>query len=309
MRAREWGAFWLLGTIWGSSYLWIKIALAETGPLTLAAVRLLFGLAGLAAVAWATRQALPRDPRLAARFAVLGLLNTALPFALISWGETRIASGPAAVLTGTTPLFALVIAHFWLRDEPMTPARAAGLVLGLAGVVLLVHRGAGPAAGGSDGVAGEAAVLTAACSYAVAATYARRYLRGQPPLLQAASAVFAADAMLWLAVPAAEWPLRVPRLPLTWLALGWLGLAGTCLGYLLYYYLFNAWGAARATTVTYVFPVIGVLLGVAFLGESVSAQSAAGTVLVVTGIVVANRPARPRIAPTGAVSAAAAGDG
>jgi drug/metabolite transporter (DMT)-like permease len=237
-----------------------------------------------------TRQSFPPDRGLLARFLVLGALNTALPFALIPWGETRIASGLAAVLNATTPLFALIIAHFWLRDERITLWRAGGLGIGFAGVVVLMSPDLGPAAL-QGSLWGQAAVLGASVSYAVAATYARRYLRGQPPMVQATTAVFMADALLWLAVPVAERPLRLPHLPITWLALVWLGLLGSCVAYLLYYYLINAWGAARATAVAYVFPVIGLILGVVFLGEPMHARLAAGTLLVVAGIAIVNRRA------------------
>jgi len=286
MRPREWVAFWLLGTIWGSSFLWIRIAVAETGPVLLAALRLLFGAVGLIGIAWITRQSVPRDRVLLARYLVLALLNTALPFVLIPWGETRIASGLAAVLNGTTPLFTLIIAHFWLRDERITRARVAGLVVGFTGVVVLMSRDLGA---GADNLWGQAAVLAASCSYAVAATFARRYLRGQPPVLQAAVAVTFADAVLWLTIPVLEPAVPFPHLPITWLALAWLGVLGSCVAYLLYYYLIHAWGATRATVVTYMFPVIGLVLGLAFLGEPLNARLVAGTLLVVSGIVVVNR--------------------
>jgi drug/metabolite transporter (DMT)-like permease len=303
MRVREWAAFWLLGTIWGSSFLWIKIAVADTGPVTLSAFRLLFGLAGLLVVVRAMRQPFPRDRRLWGRLILLGALNTAVPFALIPWGETRIASGLAAILNGTTPLFALVIAHFWLHDEKITRPRAAGLALGFAGVVVLMSRDLGRGMLQS-GLVGQAAVLVASISYAVAATFARRYLRGQPPVLQAATAVFAADVMLWLAVPVVDRPVRFPHLPITWLALVWLGLLGSCVAYLLYYYLIGAWGATRATAVAYVFPVIGLVLGVLFLGEPLNARLIAGTLLVIAGIAIANRA--PANGPRTATADAAA---
>ena len=291
VKLREWAAFWLLGAIWGSSFLWIKIAVAETGPVLLAALRLLFGAASLLVIARMTHQTVPRDRGLLARYVVLSVFNTALPFALIPWGETRIASGLAAVLNGTTPLFTLLIAHFWLRDERITPARVAGLVLGFAGVVVLMSH---DFRAGAGSLWGQAAVLAAAISYAVAATFARKHLRGQPPVLQATMGVLIADAVLWLAVPAAEPSAHLPRLPITWLALAWLGVLGACLAYMLYYYLIQTWGATRATVVTYVYPVIGLLLGVTFLGEMLNARIVGGTLLVVSGIVVASRASAPR---------------
>ena len=306
MRVREWVAFWLLGTIWGSSFLWIKIAVAEIGPVLLAALRLLFGAAGLVGIAWMMRQSVPRDRGLLVRYLVLAVLNTALPFALIPWGETRIASGLAAVLNGTTPLFTIVIAHFWLRDEHITRARIAGLLVGFTGVVVLMSH---DLSAGADSLWGQAAVLAASCSYAVAATFARRYLRGKPPLVQATVAVCIADAVLWLAVPVAEPSARLPHLPITWLALAWLGVLGSSVAYLLYYYLIQAWGATRATVVTYVYPVIGLLLGVAFLGEALNVRVVAGTLLVVSGIAVANRAPALRPSPPARVSAPIAATG
>ena len=154
MKLREWGMFLLLGLIWGSSFLWIKVALGNNGepflgiampasepafsPLLLVTMRLAFGLAGLAVLMVARGLTVPREPRVLAICAIVGLINTALPFALITWGETRIPSSLASILNGTVPLFAVVFAHFALHDERMTPARVAGLVIGFVGVVVLV---------------------------------------------------------------------------------------------------------------------------------------------------------------------------
>lgn len=288
MRLKEWGAFLLLGTLWGSSFLWIKIGVQEIGPLTLVAFRLLFGLIGLLVAVWVTRQKFPRMLTHLSAFLFMGVFNTAVPFVLISWGETRIDSGLAAILNGTTPLFTLVIAHFWLADERMTLTRMAGLIVGFIGVVILVSRDIGPQ-GIHGNLWGQLAVLAAAASYAVAATFSRRHLRGHPPLVQALMVVLIGDALAWLAVPFAEGPFRPPLLPLTWIALVWLGLLGSCAAYLLYFYLINTWGATRATVVAYVFPVIGLLLGIVFLNESADWRLLIGTVLVVAGIAIVNR--------------------
>lgn len=288
MRWKEWGAFLLLGTLWGSSFLWIKIGVQEIGPLTLVAFRLFFGLIGLLVAVWVTRQKFPRTLTHLAAYLFMGVFGTAAPFVLISWGETRIDSGVAAILNGTTPLSALVIAHFWLADERMTLTRMAGLVIGFIGVVILVSRDIGPQ-GIHGNLWGQLAVLAAATSYAVAATFSRRHLRGHPPLVQALMVVLIGDALAWLAVPFAERPFRLPQLPLTWIALVWLGLLGSCVAYLLYFYLINTWGATRATVVTYVFPVVGLLLGSVFLNEVADWRLLLGTGLVVAGITIVNR--------------------
>lgn len=292
MKLKEWGAFWLLGLVWGSSFLWIKIAVTYMGPLAVAAVRQFFGLAGLLVVAAIQKQRFPRDYHTLLAYLVLGVLQSAVPFALIAWGETKIDSGLAAILNGTMPLFTILIAHLWLHDEKITPARLAGLVAGFTGVVVLGSRDV--TAEGLGGTAwGQAALLAATLSYAVAATFSRRHLRREPPLVQATMVVLVGDLVLWSAVGVAERPVHLSPLPILWIALLWLGLLGSCLAYLLYFYLLGAWGATRTSLVTYVFPVIGLILGVVFLEERVDWHLALGSLLVVAGIIVVGRSPRP----------------
>jgi drug/metabolite transporter (DMT)-like permease len=143
MKARDWLAFWTLGLIWGSSFLWIKIAVQDVGPFVLVGWRLLIGVLALGVVVLLRRPALPRDRRVLGMLALLGLTNTALPFVLISWGEQTIDSAVASILNGTVPLFAMVIAHRSMADERITASRLTGLLTGFAGVVILM-------AGGSD---------------------------------------------------------------------------------------------------------------------------------------------------------------
>jgi drug/metabolite transporter (DMT)-like permease len=297
MRWKEWGAFWVLGAIWGSSFLWIKIAVAEIGPATLAAIRLAFGLVGLLLVMRLGRLPFPRSAVHLPAYLFMGAFNTAIPFILIPWGETRIDSGLAAILNATVPLFTIVIAHFWLADERITANRVVGLLVGFAGVVVLMSRDLGMT-GITHSIWGQVAVLVASVSYAVAATFSRRHLRGHPPVLQATMVVLFADIFAWLTVAAGERPLRLPALPITWIALAWLGVLASCAAYLLYFFLINAWGPTRASLVAYVFPVIGLVLGILVLHESADWRLLAGTVLVVGGIVgVSLRPATPSPAP------------
>jgi len=299
--------FILLGLIWGSSFLWIKVALGGDGaagfsPLLLVTFRLAFGLAGLLTLLAVQGLRLPRDGRTLRACAVVGLFNTALPFVLITWGETRIPSSVASILNGTVPLFTLVIAHFALHDEPLTLSRVAGLVAGFAGVVLLVGRGLGSGAGS---LTGQVAVVTAAISYAAAATYTRRVLRGMSPLLQASTTMLFAVAVVAPATLALEWPLVLPARPMAWVAAAWLGLLGSCTAYLLYFSLINAWGATRASLVTYVFPVVGLLLGILILDEPTDWRLLAGTALIVAGIVIVNARALRAALPGSAAAAPA----
>jgi drug/metabolite transporter (DMT)-like permease len=217
----------------------------------------------------------------------MGLTNTALPFTLISWGQLTIDSGVASILNSTTPLFTLVMAHFFLNDERMNLPRAIGLVVGFMGILLLFSRDVG-LEGFRSGLLGQAAVLAAAISYAGSSVMARRSFRSVPLLVQASVPLFVADGVIWAGALALEAPLRIPQLPLTWFSLTWLGLLGSCLAYLLYFYLLTHEGPTRTTLVTYMFPVIGVGLGVIFLGESLDVRLVIGALLVVAGIGVVN---------------------
>ncbi len=296
MKLKEWGAFSLLGLIWGSSFLWIKIAVSEIGPFTLVAFRLLFGLVGLLVIMRLRKQSFPRDRRVLLAYLFMGAFNTAIPFTLISWGETRIDSGLASILNGTVPLFTIVIAHFWLHDEKITLPRIAGLFVGFIGVVVLVSRDIGPE-GLTSNIWGQVAVIGGSVCYATAITFSRKYLRNQPPVVQSTMILLVADTLMWIATPLAERPMHLPALALTWGAIAWLGLLGSCLAYLLFFFLINTWGPTRASLVTYVFPVIGLILGILFLKEVVDWRLIAGSLLVVGGILVVNFIRRPQPAP------------
>ena len=294
MKAKEWTAFGLLGLIWGSSFLWIRIAVQDIGPFTLVALRLLFGLLGLLAVMAYKKQPIPRDRRTLRSLAIMGIINTALPFTLISWGETRIESSLASILNGTVPLFAIIIAHLWLHDERITLARIIGLLVGFVGVVVLVGRDFDIESLGGNFL-GQLAVIAASISYAVSATFSRKYLRGQAPVVQSTMTLLVADALMWLSLPAVhrftpslDAPNQFPTLPITWVAIIWLGVLGSCVAYLMYFWLLNTWGVTRSSLVTYIFPVVGLILGIVFLGETIDWRLVAGSALVVSGIAVVN---------------------
>jgi len=303
MKAKEWTVFVLLGLIWGSSFLWIRIAVQDTGPFTLVALRLLFGLFGLLAVMKYKKLPFPRDKRTLLSLAIMGVINTALPFTLISWGETRIESSLASILNGTVPLFAIIIAHYWLHDERITLARIVGLIVGFVGVVVLVGRDFDINSLGGNFL-GQLAVIAASISYATAATFSRKYLRGQAPVVQATVPILAADALMWLSLPVVgslapslDAPNHFPTLPITWFALVWLGILGSCVAYILFFHLLNAWGVTRSTLVTYIFPVVGLILGIVFLSENLDWRLVIGSALVVSGIAVVNLRKTPQTTP------------
>lgn len=287
MKTKDWFMFLLLGLIWGSSFLWIKIALRGTGPFTLVAFRLLFGVLGMAVVIAIRKPKFPQERSLWLKLAFLGVANTAIPFVLISVGEQVIDSAVASILNGAVPMFTIVLAHVFLEDDKITLARLVGLLVGFIGVVILLSRDL-RLGSFSSSFAGQAAVLLAAFFYAGSAVFARYNLRNIPPLIQAFVPLFIADILVWAAVPIAEFPFRIPTGGLTWIAILWLGLIGSFVGYLLYFSLLQSVGPTRATLVTYVFPVVGVVLGVIFLDELLDLRLAIGAGLIVMGIVVVN---------------------
>jgi len=319
MKLKDWGNFLLLGLIWGSSFLWIKVGQGGElpvlgllhpegsttfGPFMLVTFRLLFGLLGMVGVLALRSQTFPRLPHVIGAFAFMGLFNTALPFLLITWGQRRIDSSLASILNGTVPLFTIVIAHFWQEDDKITAGRLGGLIIGFIGLVILVGKDFQFGAL-TDNIVGELAVVAAAISYAVAANFSRKHLRGQSPVVQTFMVLLFADVIMAAATPVAE-PLVLPTSPLAWFAVIWLGLLGSCAAYLLFFSLLNAWGPTRTTMVTYVFPVIGLVLGILLLNEPADWRLFAGSALVVVGILVVNgrllwqalRPAAPAASAT-----------
>jgi len=292
MRRREWAAFWLLGLIWGSSFLWIKLAVEDISPSLLVALRLAFGLLGLAAWAVLRRQSVrwPSDRAGWGRYFFMGVVNTALPIALISWSELHIASGLAAILNATTPLFTLIIAHLWLHDERITPTRLLGLAAGFLGVLVVVL----PDLMGSEqatDLVGQLAVLLAAACYATGSTFSRRHLRSEPAFTQAFLVLLTADAVSWVFVLAGERPIHWPSSTTTWFAAAWLGILGSGLAYLLYFFLIRSWGVTRTSMVTYVLPVLGLLLGSVYLDEAIGWNMLAGLGLILVGIAWVSRAA------------------
>jgi drug/metabolite transporter (DMT)-like permease len=301
MKAKEWAAFGLLGLIWGSSFLWIKIGVESITPMMLVTLRVSFGLLALLVVMAVQRQAFPRDRVTIMKFVFMGIFNTVFPFLLITWGETQIDSSLASILNAATPLFVIIIAHFWLHDEKITLARLGGLLIGFAGVVVLVLQNLSPDSGRND-IWGELAVLLATVSYAVALVFSRRHLRNTKPVIQSTMILVVASALMWTIMPVADRPIVFPATPVTWIAVIWLGVLGLCVAYLLFFYLNNVWGPTRASLVTYVFPVVGMVLGIVFLSEPLTWNMIIGSILVVSGIVVVNR--KPRVTTEAAVAPA-----
>ena len=285
MKTKHWLVFILLGSIWSSSFLWIKIAVQEVGPITLVAFRVLFGLLFSISIILIQRVPLPRTFKGWMPFLILGISNVAIPFFLISWGEQAIDSAVAAILDSTVPLFTIVIAHYLLHDDKMTVPKVLGLLMGFAGVVVLMSKDIGTSIGP---ILGQLAVVVACMFYAGSSVYARKSTAEASGIMRGAGPLFSSTAVMWLAAFTLERPITIPHLPITWIALLWLGILGSGLAFILNYYLIHEIGPTRTTMVTYIFPLGGVILGVLFLHEQLSWQLLGGAVLIVASLAVAN---------------------
>jgi len=287
-----------LGTLWGSSYLFIKVTVTEVPALTLVAGRLTLAAVMMHLILRARGLSLPRDRRMWGVYAVMALFNAAVPYSLISWGEQYIPSGLASLLQATTPIFTIILAQFLTADERMTLAKIAGIIVGFVGVGLLMlpdlRRGL------QASLLGQLAVVASSLSYGASAIYGRHRLRGQPPLVSA-SGQLTMGVVFMLPVS-----LLVDRpLPLTpsLAALGaWTALAllGTVVAYLIYFTLLEWTSATFVTMVTYIIPINGLLLGALVLNERLSAVVLGSLALILLGVMLVNgTPAIARTNPEG----------
>ncbi|MBE0672344.1 MAG: DMT family transporter [Anaerolineales bacterium] len=285
MKTKHWFVFITLGLIWSSSFLWIELALREIGPITIVAFRVFFGLLfGLAVIIF-QRAPMPRTAKEWTPLIVLGLTNIAIPFFLITWGQKSIDSGVASILDATVPLFTILAAHFILHDDKMTIPKVLGLLVGFAGVVILMSKDIGTSSGS---LLGQLAVIIACIFYAGSSIYARKFTEGTLGILRSMGPLVSATAVMGFSAFIFEAPLKIPTLPLTWIALLWLGILGSGLAFVLLYYLIHEIGPTRATMVTYLFPLGGVTLGVIFLKEELTWQVITGAVLIISSLVIAN---------------------
>jgi drug/metabolite transporter (DMT)-like permease len=277
--------------MWGSSYLFIKIGVETLPPLSLVLLRVLVGLLILLVVVAVTRTPLPRDARRIGHLAVLGAVNIAIPFWLISAAEQHISSGLAGILQATAPFFTLVIAAAFVHDERITPGRLAGIGLGFLGILVLSAENIADlgSALGIERLLAELAVVGASLAYGIGNTYARRNLRSTRPLVLSMGQV--GWAAVWVGVLAlvADGGVTLPAGPEAAFSVLWLGAIGTGFAYLVFFRLLTGWGPTRASLVAYLLPVVAVILGVVVLGETIDAFFLAGAGLIVAGVWVVNR--------------------
>ncbi len=280
----DWLVFLALGFMWGSSYLFIKIAVDDFGAFTLVALRLAVGSALLWTVLRLARQPLPRRPRVYGHLVVMALVNIAIPFLLITWAEQNVESALAAVLTSLVPLFVAVLAPLFIHDEPLRVNGIIGLVVGFSGVVVLTSR----ELSGTGDIVSDIALVGSSVSYAAGAVYSRRNVRGLPPMVPAVFQVSFAALITGAIALLVEQPWNArPGLD-GLVAIVWLGLLGSGFAYLAFFRLLARWGATRTTLVAYVIPIVGIALGSLVLHEPIDARMVAGTALVIGGVALVN---------------------
>jgi drug/metabolite transporter (DMT)-like permease len=284
MTPYEWALLLTLSVLWGSSFLFVGVAVAEVPPFTLVAARLTIAAIVLYVIIKAIGLQLPQD-RLSWRdFFIIGLVNSAAPFCLIAWGQGHIASGLASILISTAPLFAIVLAHFATDNEPMTPFRASGVAIGFAGVVVMVGPSALAGLGGT--FLPQLALLGAAGAYGTSVVFAVRFARrGVPPLATATAQIAAAAVIILPIAIIADRPWEYASLSAEALAaIGAVAVLSTSLAYIIYYRILSTAGSVNLVLVNFLVPATGVLLGAAVLGERLAPRHFVGMAAIALGL-------------------------
>lgn len=284
MSAADWGIIMLLSLLWGGAFFLIELGLRGFTPITLVFLRMSIAAPLMLAVLWYLKEKLPRDLKSWTQLLILGTINAALPFLLFFWGQTQIDSGLASVLNATTPLWGVVTAHFLTREEKANPARILGVLLGMAGIIVMVGTDA------LDGITGsvlaQIACLAATLSYALAAIYGRTLSQStMSPVVVATGQVITAailmlPVMLLLDHP---WTLPMPGWD-AWAGAIGLAIPTTGIAYFFYFRLIDRAGASNAMLVAFIMPVIAIILGVVALGETVEPREIAGAALIALGL-------------------------
>jgi drug/metabolite transporter (DMT)-like permease len=295
--------FIALGAIWGSSFLFMKVGVQELHPVYVTLGRVALGAVTLLLVLLVMRDKLPRDLRLWAHLAVLGVVGIAVPFTLFGYGTERIPSLLAGIWNATTPLMALPLAALVFRTERLTTRRAIGIGVGFAGVLVVL--GVWQGVGGAT-LTGQLMCFGAAFCYGIAIPYQKRFVAGHPgsTLALTTAQLLAATAVLALAAPllAGAPPAPTTLSPEVIASVAALGMLGTGLAFVLHLRNNRLVGASGASMVTYLIPVFAVLAGVLVLGETLTWFQPVGALVVLAGVAIAQgvvrlrRPTRPEVA-------------
>lgn len=295
MSGQDWTILLFLSFLWGASFLFIEIAVETVPPLTFVLIRVAIAAAALWLYLLARGQKLPLPPGALMAFLVIALLNNVLPFILFAWAQKTITAGLGSILNAMTPIWGVIVAHLWTRDERMTPAKVVGVLLGFGGVSVLI----GVDLLGEIGtrVWAQLACLAATLCYALAGVYGRRFSTMGIPPAAVSTGQFTAAALIMLPLVLLFEPLSQTAAPPAeaWAAMVALALFCTSFAYILYFRLIASAGATNALLVTFLIPISAILLGALFLGEMLEPRHFAGMALIGLGLAaIDGRLLRPR---------------
>jgi drug/metabolite transporter (DMT)-like permease len=299
--ATSWGLIAILSILWGGAFSLIEVGLRSFPPTTLVFIRIGFAVPPLLLALKLMGEKLPTDFASWRMLAAIGLLNCALPFMLFFWGQQYLDSGYASILNATTPLWSVPIAHFMTSDERATPGRIVGVLFGMAGIIVMV--GPDASKGLSQNLLAQIACLVSTVFYCIAAIYGRRLSQAKmAPMVIATGqtmmgALFLIPAMMIIDQPLT---LPMPRLDASLAGLT-LALLSTALAYGLYFKLIDRAGASNATLVAFIMPILAVLLGIAFLNETLNDGQIAGAALIAVGLATIDGRLFARLAPARSV--------
>lgn len=282
----EWSMLLLLSMLWGGSYFFVEIALLEWSPLLIVAMRVFIAAVVIWSIVLAAGLQLPRSRTAWIAFLWMGLLNNVTPFLLIVWGQKEIESGLAAILNAAAPIFSVIVAGVWLKDEPVTRSKLLGAALGLIGVAVLI--GPSALAGLDTNLLAQLAVLGAALSYAFAGVYARRFPRMNiDPIVAAAGQLLMSSLILIALALTFETPSQIlDSSANVWIAVIVMAVFSTALAYIVYFRLLASAGATNAILVTLLIPVTAVLLGATLLDERLQLSHFVGMAVIALGLSV-----------------------
>ena len=282
MGFKEWGLIIILSILWGGSFFFVGVAVKEVPPLTIVFCRV--GLASiiLLGIVYLKGDKMPASPSLWGGFIIMGALNNLIPFSLIVWGQTHIESGLASILNATTPIFSVVLAHLLTREERLTTNRVSGVLIGWIGVTVLI--GIESLKGFGIEVIGQIAVLGAACSYACAAIYGRRF-KDLSPLVVATGMLCSSTIMMTPLALIVDQPWNLSPSVMTLMALFGLASISTSLAYIIYFRVLATSGPTNILLVTFLIPLSAILLGVTVLGERLGWNAFVGMGMIFIGLI------------------------
>lgn len=295
MSATDWGITMLLSFIWGGAFFLIELGLRGFPPNTLVFLRMALAVPPMLLILKILGHRLPTDSKSWGQLFILGAINAALPFILFFWGQTQIDSGLASVLNATTPLWGVATAHFLTRDEKATPARVAGVLLGMAGIIVMV--GTEAMSGITGSVLAQLACILATLLYALAAVFGRTLSQStMTPMVVATGQVITAAVLMLPVALIVDQPWNLG-------AAGWdawagaIGLAVPCtaIAYFFYFKLIDSAGASNAMLLAFIMPVVAIILGVVALGETVEAKELAGAALIALGLLAIDGRLLPKL--------------